>query len=346
MRILQVGAGSMGRRRLRNLAKRTDLELAVFDQRADRRERAQTEFGVAGFSDMEQALEWEPETLVISTPPDHHEEYIRLALDRGLHHFCEEHIWTYSYDIVRDVSSRKKLVSASSCSAHFLPLVRKLKEIVATRLGKLQVYQFLLSTWAPSWHPAEGPEFYARHRHMAPAREMVPFELLYLNDVFGRPARVAASVTRRGNLDLNSEDTWSLQMILEEGACAQLTVLMASPSNLRKGVCVGTNGSASFDVFTGEIALALDGCPEVRIQCGPQIDVIEAVYAEEMDTFVKALRGELAWPCSYFDSSVATATLASAELSSCTGKWEEVDPHRQPAHFPSDYPEGTEASSR
>ncbi len=328
----------MGRRRLRDLSKVNDLELAVLDRRGDRLERARADYAVTScFADIEQALKWKPEVLVISTPPDQHDGYVHLALELGLHSFCEEHIWTYNFEEIQEVSSRKKLVAASSCSAHFLPIVRKMREIVTSKLGKLQAYQFMLSTWAPSWHPEEGPEFYARHRATAPAREMVPFELLYLNHVFGRAARVAGCVTRWGNLVMDSEDTWSLQMVLEQGACAQLTVLMASPSNLRKGVCVGTSGSASFDVFTGEIALSLQGCPEVRIQCGPQTEVIEGAYAEEIATFVKAVRGQAEWPCSYYQSSVATATLAAAELSSRTGKWEDVDPRRQPARVPSDY---------
>jgi len=284
-------------------------------------------------------MTWKPEALVISTPPDHHCEYIQLALDEGLHHFCEEHIWTFDPDAIRTISEKKGLVSASSCSAHFLPVIRRLRQIVEERLGRLQNYQMMLSTWALSWHPEEGSEFYARHRETSAAREMVPFELLYLNHVFGRPTRVAGSVSRLGNLEIESEDTWSLQMLLESGAHGQLTVLMSSPSSARRGVCFGTNGSVAFDVFSGEIFYSVPGFPEVRISCGPQCDVIESAYKEEIDTFVETVQGRATWPCGYEDSAIATGTLAAAELSSITGRWEPVTSRRQPGKTPDDYPE-------
>jgi predicted dehydrogenase len=339
MRILQVGAGSMGTRRLRDLYQRPDATVALLEIRKDRRTRAAERFGIPVFERADHALSWKPEALVISTPPDQHFEFIRMALDHGLHHFCEEHVWTFDFREIEAVSRNKSLVSASSCSAHFLPLVRKLKEVVAERLGRLQAYQMMLSTWAPSWHPDEGMEFYARHRETSAAREMVPFELLYLNHIFGCAEAVAGAVSRLGQLELDSEDVWSLQMRLEDGAHGQLTVLMSSPSSARRGICFGTSGCARFDLFSGEILLSFPGLPEARICCGPQQEAIESAYKEEIDTFIEAIRGKLQWPCSYHDSAMATATLAAAEFSSITGRWERVDALRQPGRTPGDYTE-------
>jgi len=69
MKILQLGSGSMGSRRLRDLSRRPDVTLALYDERADRRQRAHERFGVTVFTRLEDALAWEPAALVISTPP-------------------------------------------------------------------------------------------------------------------------------------------------------------------------------------------------------------------------------------------------------------------------------------
>jgi predicted dehydrogenase len=331
IKVLQIGAGSMGTRRLRDLSRRPDVSLALYDEREDRLARAKGRFGVETFATLADALAWGPRAMVISSPPDQHQSYVDLALERGIHHFCEAHIWTPDFQRIEAAISRQAvLVCASSCSMHYLPVVRKLKEIVRDRLGTIHVYQMMLSVWLPSWHPWEAKQFYAWRRGTAAAREMVPFELLYLNDIFGAAVRVAGSVSRRGQLELDSEDTWCLQMDLQGGAHGQLTVLMGSPVLARFGCCFGSEGSMNFDIYSGEIVVRIGDNASERFECAALKDVIETAYFEEIDTFINAILGRAQWPHPYRSSSVATATLAAAEASAITGRWEVVDPTVQP----------------
>src|SRR4051794_30262139 len=69
-RILVVGLGSMGRRRLRNLTHIGGSDLAGFEPDDERRQSVGAETGLPVFSSFEDAIGWEPEALVISTPPD------------------------------------------------------------------------------------------------------------------------------------------------------------------------------------------------------------------------------------------------------------------------------------
>ena len=53
LKILQIGAGSMGNRRLRDLHQREDVALALYDEREDRRAAARARFGVMIFAKLE-----------------------------------------------------------------------------------------------------------------------------------------------------------------------------------------------------------------------------------------------------------------------------------------------------
>ena len=323
----------MGTRRLRDLSGREDVEIRLFDQRDDRRRRAAQQFGVDTFSTMDDGLEWAPDALIISTPPDAHDPFIEIALERGLHHFCEENIWTYDHRTVDRISRERGLVSAPSCSFAFLPVVQELGRVVRHELGELHAYQMLLSTYLPNWHPDDGRDFYARQRSTAAAREMVPFELVWLNRVFGAPTHVLGSVKTSGRLGNASEDTWSLQMDIG-GGVGQLVVGHASPTDHRSGMAIGTNGRVAFDVFAGTITREL---PELGITdtryIGSQAADLESAYATEIATFVDAVRGAV-WPHSYLASSVATGALAAAEASAASGDRVAVDPDVQPAREP------------
>jgi predicted dehydrogenase len=336
LRVLQIGAGSMGTRRMRDLSDRSGVDLALFDSRPDRLEEAVDRFGVTAFELLDQALGWKPDALIISTPPDQHDPYVELALDEGLHHFCEENIWTYDYRKVQEVSQRKGLTSLPSCSFHFLPAVKELKRIVTEELGGLHVYQMALSSYMPGWHPQEGAEFYARHRHTAAAREMVPFELVWLNHVFGAPARAIGSLSRNGRLEVESEDTWCIHMDLSAGGHGQLLVVQASPTDCRTGRAFGTHGWIEFDLFQGTVKRHLNaiGIEDTR-DVGGQIKCMEQAYKDEINTFVDVIQGRAAWPHSYLASSLATGTLAAAEHGAVTGQKQAVDPDRQPQQVPS-----------
>jgi predicted dehydrogenase len=336
LRVLQVGAGSMGTRRLRDLSLRKDVALAVLETRADRREAAAARFGVPAFLQLKDALEWGAQALTISTPPDAHSSFIEYALQNGLHHFCEANIWTPEWQHIERVSRMKRLISASSCTFHFHPLVATLKDVVHTVLGKIHAFQFCLSTFMPSWHPGEGQEFYARRRSTAAAREMVPFELLWLQEIFGECCFVSGKVNQHAAFGNPLEDSWSLQIELRSGAIGQLSVLMGCPTTCRRGWCLGDEGIVDFDLGTGNMVCRTRDATEQSWSFGNQ-EQVEDLYRREIHAFVDAIRGVSRWPLEYREASRATATLAAAEVSSLSSFREEVRLERQPGVLATSY---------
>lgn len=337
-RVLQVGSGSMGTRRLRDLSARGDVEIALLEMRDDRRRLATDRFGIPGFSAMESALAWNPDMMIISTPPHTHAQLVELALRQGLPFFCEAELFPYNYLEVERLSAEKRILAAPSCSLKFLPVIQQLTEIVKEQLGALHSYYFCLSVDTKNWHVGEGMEYYARNRSTNGTREMVVFELITLSHVFGVPVDVAGTVRAGGELGPNMEDTWSLQMRLNNGGTGQLVVHGGSPQMMRTGMAIGANGFIEFDLFSGKIVrnLAKLGIRDT-LQCGALEDVLESVYATEIGLFVDCVCGKAEWPHDYRKASVLSGTLAAAEKSAITGQIRQVDPAFLPAQFPDQY---------
>jgi predicted dehydrogenase len=332
MKVLQLGSGSMGTRRLRDLHQRSDITLGLYDEREDRRKRASDRFGVTVFGQLEDAVAWGPQALIISTPPGTKGDYIQLALKHGLHHFTEADIWCYGAAEIERVSRQKKLVSAPSASLRYLPVVQALGTHVREDLGQLLSYQLHMATYMPSWHADEGREYYARHRDTAPAREMIPFELNWLNPVFGAATDVAGRYEKYGALPGDVEDTWSLSMRLQRGGGGQLTITMACPVNHRRGFCFGTNGMISWDIYSGDLTVQTSADKESRVfNFGATSKVLEPMYHQEINTFVDAAMGRQPWLQSYALSQQSTAIIAAAEKSFVTGRWVKVDRNAEPA---------------
>ena len=331
MKILQIGAGSMGTRRLRDLSARPDVTLALLDERVDRRDRAHARFGIPTFGHLADAMAWQPEALVISTPPGTKDDYVQLALAHRLHHFIEADIWVRNAAEISRLSAERHLVSAPSGSFEFLPVTKALATRVRDELGTLLCYQASMSTYMPEWHATEGLEYYARHRNTTAAREMIPFELHWLNARFGAPLEVAGNFEKFGRLPYDFEDTWTLSMRLASGGTGQLALSMACPVSSRRGTCFGTDAVITWDIFSGDLTVQRTGETTARREnFGPTTAVLEPSYADEIGTFVDACLGRKPWPQSYEASQRSSATLAAAERSFLTGKWERVDPALDP----------------
>ncbi|MBI1378238.1 MAG: hypothetical protein GC157_12260 [Frankiales bacterium] len=338
MRVLQIGGGSMGTRRMRDLHGRAGVEVRLLDEREDRRARAQERFGVLGFAEPEAAWAWDPHVVVVSTPPDRHADLVRTALETGRHVFSEADIWPVDPVEVQVAQDRAGVVMAPSATLLFHPVVREVSRVVEQELGRVHAFGYVLSVDERSWHPGEGAEYYARHRSTAPAREMVAFELIALHGVFGPFSSVSGRVDRRGSLELDAEDTYSLQLLTRDGVTGQLTVLMASPQVARRGWVAGDDGFVAFDLLAGSVERRLParGIEDERV-IADWADALEGVYDEEISTFLAAVEGHAAWPFDASASANVCATLAAAELSMLSGRHEPVRPGMRPAPVPDAY---------
>ncbi len=335
MRVLQIGSGSMGSRRMRDLVNRNDIEIALLEPQKTRQQVAMEKFNVRCFSTLEGALQWQPHSIIISSPPQTHSQYVRLALDQGLNFFCEAELFPYDFVEVEKVTKSKQIVAAPSCTLLFLPIVSELAKIVQQDLGNIHAFSYCLSADLASWHPEEGKEYYARNRSTNGTREMVGFELVALTQVFGSPVNASGLIRQGGELGHGFEDTWCIQMRLENGGIGHMQILGGSPQSVRRGEVIGANGSIEFDLITGKIRRRL---PKIKVddELSFKID-FESVYKEEISTFIDAINHSAKWPHDYRKACLLSGTLAAAEKSAVTGRVVIVDPNILPAQFPDQY---------
>jgi predicted dehydrogenase len=300
------------------------VEVRLWDARPDRRAAGRERFGVATFDGIEDAMAWQPEAIVVSTPPDQHAGLVEMAIQARVHVFSEADIWPVAREVAR-AADRTGVIAAPSATLLFQPVVREVRRIVATELGAVHAFGYLLSVDAPAWHPGEGDEYYARHRATAPAREMTAFELIALQELVGHASSVAGVVTSRGSLDHDGDDTYCLQYRTTTGAAGQLTVLMACPQVVRQGWIAGEAGFLSFDLLAGTVRRQFPSTNvfDDRVICD-WAATLESVYLDEITTFLGAIAGTARWPYSLRDSALVCGTLAAAEISALSGRAEPV----------------------
>ena len=326
MRVLVVGLGSMGRRRLRNLTHLGGVELAGFEPADARREEVGQEFGIPTFGSFEQALGWEPAALVISTPPDHHTEYALEAVRRGIHFFTEASVVPGDLDELVEAVEGASTVAAPSCTMRFHPAVTRMRELIgAGNIGKPVAVTHHVGQYLPDWHPWEDYRtYYVARRETGAAREIVPFELNWLTYLFGPATTFTALKDKVSSLEVDIDDIYSAVLRFERGVQASMVIEVVSRPAIRQARIIGEEGTLIWDwnarlvrewsAATGDWVEHPDP-PPVE---GPGGEwVAENMYIEEMRGYLDAIEhGQERWPFSVREDRDLLDLLAQLEADS------------------------------
>src|SRR5262245_37651731 len=226
MRVLVVGLGSMGKRRVRNLRALGIDEIVGFDPREDRRAEAAGKYQIATFDDFERAMSPTPSAIVISTPPELHVDYALRALSANVAFFTEAGIPDRRLEELIARLRSATVTGVPSCTMRYYPGPRSVKRVLKDGvIGKPYLWVYHSGQYLPDWHPWETIDaFYAGKRETGGCREIVAFEFAWLVDVFGSVSAVDGRHEKLSDLPVDIDDVYQLQVKHETGIAGQLTV--------------------------------------------------------------------------------------------------------------------------
>ncbi|MFA6314402.1 MAG: Gfo/Idh/MocA family oxidoreductase [Sterolibacterium sp.] len=301
MKVLIIGLGSMGKRRIRNLQALGVDTIAGFDIREDRRVEAAQKYGISVYSDFATASKvFHPDALVISTSPEHHMTYAWAGFERGLSCFIEASV----LDAERILELHKRvegtrLLMAPSCTMRHYPGPKKIKELIKMGIiGRPLNVNYQTGQYLPDWHPWEHiEEFYVSRKETGGCREIVPFELTWLNDILGKPEPVACTKAKLTDMNADIDDIYHCLLRYPGGVLANVTVeVISRPRTTREFRVLGTEGAIVFSADANHVRYVNISNPEwVLFDLGG--GTVEAGYINpeepyiaEMKDFVEAVR--------------------------------------------------------
>lgn len=223
MKFLIIGAGSMGRRRLRDLLALKAGEVLLYEPQVDRCREISATFGVRGFTDLTEALAQEPEAMIVSVPPALHDAYVQKAMGRRMHVFAEV---PFVFDLkpleaVAEQAGTYPSVLGVSHTIRYYPPYRIIHDLIhAGRIGKPLYLEYSLGTYLPDWHPYEDyRKFYASDASLGGAgMDMVLHELDAIQWWLGEVDSVYARFSKVSGLEIRGPDGCDVLLSFEAGA--------------------------------------------------------------------------------------------------------------------------------
>jgi predicted dehydrogenase len=323
MKLLQIGLGSMGKRRLRNMTALGETDIVAFDLKEDRRAFAEKEFGIRTVAELTPELLAEREAYIISTPPDHHTPYIEKAVEYGKPAFVEASVLSGGLRELDTAARAAGVLIAPSCTLRFHPSVKAIREIVSSgRYGKVTSFDYYMGQYLPDWHPWEDiSTFYVGKRETSASREMVPFELTWLVDVVGWPREAVGFLGKTLDMGVDIDDTYAIAL-RGEGWIGSITVDVVSRYALRQltlnlaGAQIQWRWDEKFvrvyDAETKEWTQIAE--PEVAAAAaGYNANITEQMYIDEMDAFRQAVAGVKLFPSTLGDDIAVLSILEGVE---------------------------------
>ena len=307
MRFLQVGLGSMGKRRIRCLQANDQRDIVAFDLREDRRAEAAEKYGVDTFATLDVALAEEPDAMVISVPGFLHMEYLLAGARAGKHLFSEVPLATRLEGIqeLRELVASKGLVCAPGCQALWDAGTRILHDWVhAPDFGRLLHATYAMGSYLPGWHPHENiTAFYASDMTMGGGNlDVVAQELVWLNWVIGSEMTgVSCRTAKVGDLELAAGTPDTIEMIIEHANGLLLNVHFdlndrSHEVSLR---FTGANATAAWSKSAFGTLSRYDADKEAWTAAQiPPPSQPEQMYVHEIGAWLRCLEGKEAWPVS------------------------------------------------
>lgn len=314
MRIVIIGLGSMGKRRMRLLHQiavneQLDIELFGTDGREDRRKEAMHQaaelgFDISTYDSLADVVESNDkiDAAVISTSPLSHAAIIKECLGYGLNVFTELNLVTDGYDENMALASDKGLKLFLSSTPICRDEMRYITSKVADVMGKLH-YTYHVGQYLADWHPWESyKDFFIGNKRTNGCREILAVELPWMVNAFGEIESVQVISDKKiSNLDIDFNDCYSVLIRHVSGHTGVFTVDVVARPPVRDLKIIGEEFYISWNgspeglreyVGSKEELKAVDLYEHIEHRAGYNSTIVENMYVTELLDFLAVIKGD------------------------------------------------------
>lgn len=300
MKVIVIGLGSMGRRRIRLLRSLPNCpDVVGIDLSEDRRRQAESELGCVTASDLDAAIvEHKPEAALVCTSPLSHGALVMQCLNAGLHVFTEINLVCDWYADALALASKKNLKLFISSTFLYRREIEYITEAVRNDTVN---YIYHSGQYLPDWHPWESyKDFFVSDKRTNACREILAIELPWIVQAFGEIESLHVMRGKNSTLELDFNDNYMISIRHRNG---------------NKGVfcqdIIARKGLRRLEVYSEQKHLFWEGTPEslsaydltsksvrpvslyasVEHREGYNANIIEDAYCEELVDFLAYLSG-------------------------------------------------------
>jgi len=304
MKFLVIGLGSMGKRRVRCLQALHYTDIVGFDPREDRRKEAADKYQVATIDSLESQDLSVFDAFIISTPPNLHTYYAKIAIDYNKPTFIEASVILEEVKEMLAYNQNNTFI-APSCTLRFHPIIKDITKIIKSgEYGKVTNFSYHSGQYLPDWHPWERVnDFYVSKRIMGGGREIVPFELTWIVDTLGWPVLAKGLFEKTIDFGCEIEDSYAFTLKYADKVGTVLVDVASRYAvrnliiNLEEAQIQWKWDESAFHLFEVKNGRWVHfEQPQFESASGYNKNIGEKMYIDEVDSFIKGIENSKFYP--------------------------------------------------
>ena len=304
MKILIVGLGSMGKRRLRLIQKKyPEHSVSGAEFSAERREEVSKSSQIKCYDSISNALiTSEYDAAFVCTPPATHHGVIIELLKSKINVFTELNLINNGYDELLEIADKNNVRIFMSSTLLYRKEIQKITEMVNSQKQPLQ-YIYHVGQYLPDWHPWESyKNFFVGKNETNGCREIFAIQLPWILNCFGKSVSIGYTSKKKiSNLDIDYQDSYIVALEHDSGNRGVMIVDVVSRKATTSLEIVGENLHLFWDgTPTGLKRYDFDAKSLESIKLYDSFEhnqnyasnIIEDAYLAEIDCFFNMLSGK------------------------------------------------------
>jgi len=297
MRLLVIGLGSMGKRRISLLSKYySDFLICGVDTSEERRVRTGELFKINTFEDINSAISRvEPDAALICTSPESHGAIILECIKKGLHIFCEINLLQDQYEEIINQAALNNIKLFLSSTLLYRKEIEIIEDHVAKQKSKVN-YRYHVGQYLPDWHPWENNrDFFVWNKRTNGCREIFAIDLPWIIKTFGIVKSLTVFKDNISSLGIEYPDNFIVVMEHENGNKGVFIADIVSRTAVRdllvysEGLHLvwnGTPGGLYQYNIEKKVMEKIETYGEIEKDPGYADSIIENAYLEELKVFI------------------------------------------------------------
>lgn len=296
MKVIVIGLGSMGKRRIR-LIRKHDVRIKIIgvDINEERRRICEKEYQIDTFVNLNEVKDIiNFDCAFVCTAPLSHHAIITMCLELRLNVFSELNLVDEGYNKNINLAKQNKCVLFMSSTFLYRKEIQKIKMLSKQANCKLN-YTYHVGQYLPDWHPWESYEdFFVSDKRTNGCREILAIEIPWLIDTFGDIVRVDVVKSKMSDLNIDYNDNYLILVQHTSGYKGTFIVDVVSRKAIRNLVVFGEHLYLHWDGTPDGLSVYdYEKCIDVNQQLYKEIDhladynsfVIENAYLNEITSF-------------------------------------------------------------
>jgi predicted dehydrogenase len=320
LKFLIVGFGSIGKRHFDNLREIGGVEVAVLTRRHIDIP------GITLFNSLEEALRQEYDAVFITNETSSHIPAALAFAERRCHLFIEKPL---SHDLkntdrLLELATRHNLKVMVGCNLRFHPAVNLGRDFIRKgTIGRVVSAQIQAGQYLPDWHPGRDyrQSYSARKDTGGGVILDLIHELDYAYWFFGAAGRVFAFSGKRGELEIETEDTAEILLEFQNGVWCQVHLDYLRRRPARAFTLIGTGGIVEGDIINNNVRVYEASRQNWEAGATGGAYDNNAMYLTELRHFIDYINGAVPQPLIGLEDGINVLKIAlAARESARTGK--------------------------